>query len=60
MHSPYLDVKELAERHKQSPQAIYQRKWRGEGPPCIKVGRKLLFPLEGVERWERQQSVLAE
>jgi hypothetical protein len=55
----YLTAEQLAARHHSTVQAVYQRRWRGEGPPCIKVGKKLLFPRAELERWERKQSVLA-
>jgi hypothetical protein len=55
----YLTVEQLADRHHSTVQAVYQRRWRGEGPPAIKVGKRLLFPRAELERWERKQSVLA-
>jgi hypothetical protein len=55
----YLSVEELAVRHKCTASAIYQRRWRGDGPPAFKIGKKLLFPRVELEDWERSQAVSA-
>jgi hypothetical protein len=55
----YLSVEELAVRHKCTASAIYQRRWRGDGPPAFKIGKKLLFPRGELEDWERSQAVSA-
>lgn len=51
----FMDVDELAELLRLKPSAIYQLRWRGGGPPAIKVHgvRKLLFPRSEVDRWLR-------
>jgi hypothetical protein len=33
---------------------LYQRKWRGEGPPVRKVGRYLRYDPVAVKRWVTQ------
>ncbi len=48
----YLLTDEVAERCRTSPATV--RYWRhiGYGPKGIKVGRKVLYPVEEVERFE--------
>ncbi len=51
--STFLTTEELAERHRTTPAAIAARRYRGEGPPALKVGKRLLYRLDLVEKWER-------
>lgn len=47
-----LTIRELAERWKTTPRAIYNMRYIGTAPRCFKRGRNLMFPLAEVERWE--------
>lgn len=39
------------------PQTIYNRHSRGASlPPCVRIGRLVRFPLEGVEAWIAAQT----
>lgn len=53
----YLVTAELAERYRTAESTI--RYWRmiGYGPKGVKVGRKVLYPIDEVERFDK---VLAE
>ncbi|CAI7979451.1 hypothetical protein FRAHR75_620017 [Frankia sp. Hr75.2] len=40
---PLMTVDEVAEYLRTTPTALYTMRHRGEGPPAVKVGRKLLY-----------------
>lgn len=40
---PLLTVDEVAKYLRTTPQALYNMRHRGEGPPAVRVGRKLLY-----------------
>lgn len=47
--------KELAERWRLSPRTLEQWRWRGVGPRYLKLGARVLYPLEMVEAYEAGQ-----
>jgi DNA-binding transcriptional MerR regulator len=51
----YLTTEELAERFRTSPSTC--RYWRMQryGPQGVRVGRRTLYDLAEVERWEAEQ-----
>jgi len=55
----FLLLNEVAELTRQSPDTIRWLRHQGKGPPCVKVGRRLLFRRSGVLEWlaqlEREQ-----
>ena len=55
MTAGYLTTAEVAARFR-APEATV-RWWRftGYGPESIKVGKRALYPVEGVEAFERQR-----
>jgi predicted DNA-binding transcriptional regulator AlpA len=50
----YLSVDELAARYKRPRSVIYGLRYRGEGPPAIRIGRTLRFRLSDIEAWEAE------
>jgi hypothetical protein len=50
----YLDTKDLASRLHKSAWWVYTN-YKTLGIPYFKAGREILFPLAGVEDWERRQ-----
>jgi excisionase family DNA binding protein len=38
-----------------SRQALYALRHKGEGPPCYRLGRRLLFRLSEVDEWLARQ-----
>lgn len=50
--STFLTTKELADRWKTSPAYLANRRCGGHGPEYIKVGSKVLYPLEEIEKFE--------
>lgn len=49
-----LTTEEVADRFRTSAETV--RFWRhvGKGPRSFKVGRRVLYALDDVERWERE------
>jgi hypothetical protein len=52
----YLTTKQLSRRLGKSVHSLYQWHFHGRGPACVKAGNTLLYPIEEVERWEREQA----
>jgi predicted DNA-binding transcriptional regulator AlpA len=50
----HLRVADLAGRWQCRPAVIYGMRYRGEGPPAIRIGRELRFRLSDVHAWERE------
>lgn len=53
----YLNAAELAARWAGAVTTGTLANWRskGRGPAFVKVGSKVLYPLDKLEEWERQQ-----
>ena len=47
-----LTVADLARRWRTTPQGIYSARHRGECPPALRIGRRVLWRLRDVEVWE--------
>lgn len=50
-----LTPEELAALLRTSVAALAMRRYRGGGPPFVKVGRSVLYPRAEVERFVRKQ-----
>lgn len=48
----HLDQVRLAERWRVSPRTLEQWRWLGRGPRFLKVGGRVVYRLEDVERYE--------
>jgi predicted site-specific integrase-resolvase len=48
----HLNQNELAERLNISPRTLERWRWRGEGPPFLKIGGRCVYRLEDIERYE--------
>jgi excisionase family DNA binding protein len=59
MASPWLTIEELAERLHLSVKTLQNWHLLGRGPTAVKVGRRLLYKLATVEKWEREQERLS-
>ena len=49
----FLSGPELASRWKLSHQTLANWRHAGKGPPFIRVGARVLYPLEGIHAYER-------
>jgi predicted DNA-binding transcriptional regulator AlpA len=47
-----LTTEELALRWRTTEQAVYAARHRGNCPPALRVGRRLLWRLRDIEAWE--------
>lgn len=52
----YLTTDEVAERFRTSPATVRYWQHVSYGPGSIKVGRRRLYPLESVERFEQEMT----
>jgi hypothetical protein len=50
---PYLTSKEVAVRWRLSDQTLANWRSAGKGPPFIRVGTRVLYPIEGIHAYER-------
>ncbi len=51
----YLTTAEVAERLRTSPETVRYWRHRGVGPKSWKAGRRVLYDLDELERWERSR-----
>lgn len=57
----YLTSKEVADRWRFSDQTLANWRYAGKGPPFIRVGARVLYPIDGIEAFERlSQHLLAD
>lgn len=52
----YLTSKEVADRWRLSDQTLANWRHAGKGPPFIRVGSRVLYPIEGIQSWEKLAS----
>jgi hypothetical protein len=50
----YLSISDLASRWKKSDWWVYTNH-KELGVPCLKLGRQLRFPLDGIIKWEQDR-----
>jgi hypothetical protein len=57
----FLTEDEIAARYRGLVSAGTLRNWRakGRGPPFVKVGRSVLYPLAALEAWEVENTCCA-
>jgi predicted site-specific integrase-resolvase len=51
----HLNQRELAERLNISPRTLERWRWLGEGPPFLKVGGRVVYRVQDIERYEAEQ-----
>ena len=47
----YLTTTEAAALRRKRVQTLRKERWRGDGPPYIRDGGRILYPLRELERW---------
>ena len=45
----------LAERWNMSPRTLEQWRWRGVGPRYLKIGHRVIYPIEFIETYEAER-----
>ena len=53
MSNPFLTSKEVADRWRLSDQTLANWRSAGKGPPFIRVGTRVLYPVEGIHAFEK-------
>lgn len=51
----HLNQEQLARRWALSPRTLERWRWLNEGPPFIKIGGAVRYPIEDVEAYEARQ-----
>lgn len=58
MSGKLLTTDEVAERLRRPPETVRYWRWKGEGPPAFKIGRRVMYDEAQLEAWiERQANV---
>ncbi len=50
-----VSVERRAAEEYRTPQSIYQERHRGDGPPAMRVGKRLLYRRSDLERWRQSR-----
>ncbi len=55
----YLTAEEVAARYREAISVGTLRNWRAMrvGPPFVKIGKAVLYPLEALNDWDRKHTV---
>ena len=55
----YLTAEEVSERYRGEVSVGTLRNWRAQrlGPPFIKIGKSVLYPVQGLDEWDRKNLV---
>ncbi|AGK59735.1 hypothetical protein HYPDE_40333 [Hyphomicrobium denitrificans 1NES1] len=56
----FLTADEVAERYRGEISVGTLRNWRAQrvGPPFVKVGKSVLYPLQGLDEWDKKNLVI--
>ena len=47
----YLSEDWIAEKRRVSKRTLRSERQRGDGPPCVKLGKRTYYPLDGFRGW---------
>ena len=53
----YFPEETLCRELNESPRTARLRRQRGEGPPYVRIGRKILYPIEGFKLWLKRHEI---
>jgi hypothetical protein len=51
----HLTQSQLADRWQMSPRTLERWRWLGEGPRFLKIGGRVVYRLQDIERYEAEQ-----
>ena len=51
----HLTQGKLADRWQISPRTLERWRWLGEGPPFLKIGGRVVYRVQDIERYEAEQ-----
>lgn len=60
MSTRHLNQVQLADRWNISPRTLERWRWIGDGPAYLKIGGRVVYRLEDIERYEQEQLRLSE
>ena len=52
----FLNEIELSRRWGISEKTLQQQRWKGTGPRYVKIGNRVRYPIDEVERYERDNT----
>lgn len=55
VESPFWNTREAAAYLRSSPRTLEKYRLSGDGPPFVKIGRKVLYEIEAVKRWAKER-----
>lgn len=57
--SKFLTTEEVSERYRGQISVGTLRNWRAQrvGPPYIKIGKSVLYPVQGLDEWDNKNLV---
>jgi hypothetical protein len=47
----YLPEDQIAEKRRVSKRTLRSERQRGDGPPYVKLGKQIYYPLDGFRNW---------
>ena len=53
----YFPEETLCRELNESPSTAQLRRQRGESPPYVRIGRKILYPIEGFRLWLKRREI---
>jgi hypothetical protein len=58
--SKFLTTEEVCERYRGEISAGTLRNWRAQrvGPPFVKIGKSVLYPVQGLDEWDQKNLVI--
>jgi hypothetical protein len=58
--SKYLTTEEVCDRYRGEVSLGTLRNWRAQrvGPPFIKIGKSVLYPVQGLDEWDKKNLVM--
>lgn len=59
-NTKYLTADEVVERYRNEVSAGTLRNWRAQrvGPPYIKIGKSVLYPVQSLDEWDEKNLVI--
>jgi len=56
----FLTTEEVSERYRGQISVGTLRNWRAQrvGPPYVKIGKSVLYPVQGLDEWDRKNLVI--
>jgi predicted site-specific integrase-resolvase len=56
MQDTFLNQARLANRWQLSPRTLERWRWKGEGPPFVKIGGRVVYRMDDILAYEQAQA----